>query len=101
VTGGSITFSLSAGTWTIKAGGAISLTNSIPDNVQVRMVIDGTAETEESRLGDTSDWRHIATNGEKAGVASGSRTVTIQYKGDSGTTTGKSWWLSVYAVRTA
>jgi hypothetical protein len=101
VTGGSTTFTLPAGTWTVKAVGGQSLRNSATDTVQLRFTIDGTSETPESRASTATDWRQINTNGEKTGVASGSRTVTLDYKGTSGTTTGESWWMSVYAVRTA
>lgn len=101
VTGGEITFTLPAGTWTLKAIGAINLLNSATDNMQMRLVVDGTAGAAESKGGSATSARQLTSNVDKTGVASGSRTVTLEYKGSSGTTTAQSWWLIVWCQRTA
>ena len=81
----SITHTLPAGTWTIEANGFGRVATDAGGNLDVRVVVDGTAGTVVTRNGPTSGSTILGAFGTKSSVAAGARTITFQFRSNSGT----------------
>ena len=75
----------STGTWTIEAAGFGRIATSDGGNVWVRMTVDGTT-ADTSRSGPTIGASPIQILGTKSGLTSGSKTITLSYRGVGGNT---------------
>lgn len=98
----STTFTLPTGTWTVEAMGWGRIATDADTNVNIRIVIDGTNGTAVARSGPTTFAAPGGAHSSKSSVASGSRTVSLQFKAATADTVYMSnAFLLVNAYRTA
>lgn len=76
-----LSVTLPDGTWTIEAGGMARIAHSVNvGNVDARVMIDGVAGTDSTRTAPSSGGWPVSAFKSSTGIASGSRTIKLQFK---------------------
>lgn len=76
---------LPSGTWTCEVNGFGRVATDAGGNLDVRVLIDGTASSVVTRSGPSTGSTILGAGGSKSSVASGARTFSLQFRTNSGT----------------